>query len=219
MDYTSLISDMKTYMLRTDPPYVTKIPELIQQGIIRVYNNAKDLGFEITLNVDGIQANQSTIDKPGNWRETISIQMIDTQNNSIFLLPRSLEFCRTYWPNINLTAQPKYYSDVVTNLNNANLDNTYGSSKWLIVPTTNQVYNFVIIYLGIPLFNADNSTNFLTQRYPDLLLYSCLIEACLFLDNEEKRNKYEMMFSKELETINNMNRSRSTDRTVMRENN
>ena len=63
MDYTSLISDMKTYMLRTDPPYVTKIPDLIQQGIIRVYNNAKDLGFEITLNVDNVQANQSIINK------------------------------------------------------------------------------------------------------------------------------------------------------------
>jgi hypothetical protein len=219
MDYTSLISDMKTYMLRTDPPYVTKIPDLIQQGIIRVYNNAKDLGFEITLNVNAIQTNQSIINKPGNWRETISIQMIDLQNNSIFLLPRSLEFCRTYWPNVNLTAQPKYYSDMVPNLNNANLDNTYGNSNWFIAPTTDQVYNFVIIYLGIPLFNADNSTNFLTQRYPDLLLYSCLIEACLFLDNEEKRNKYDTMFSKELETINNMNRNRSTDRTVIRENN
>ena len=86
MDYTSLISDMKTYMLRTDPPYVTKIPDLIQQGIIRVYNNAKDLGFEITLNVDNVQANQSIINKPGNWRETVSIHMIDLQNNSIFLL-------------------------------------------------------------------------------------------------------------------------------------
>jgi hypothetical protein len=177
------------------------------------------LGFEITLNVNAIQTNQSIINKPGNWRETISIQMIDLQNNSIFLLPRSLEFCRTYWPNVNLTAQPKYYSDMVPNLNNANLDNTYGNSNWFIAPTTDQVYNFVIIYLGIPLFNADNSTNFLTQRYPDLLLYSCLIEACLFLDNEEKRNKYDTMFSKELETINNMNRNRSTDRTVIRENN
>lgn len=219
MDYTSLISDMKTYMLRTDPPYVTKIPDLIQQGIIRVYNNAKDLGFEITLNVDAVQANQSTINKPGNWRETISIQMIDRQNNSIFLLPRSPEFCKTYWPSLSLTSQPKYYSDVVSNPNNANLNNTYSNSSWFIAPTTDQVYNFVIIYLGIPLFNEENSTNFLTQRYPDLLLYSCLIEACLFLDNEEKRNKYEMMFSKELETINNMNRSRSSDRTVIRENN
>ena len=41
MDYTTLTSDMQTYMLRSDAPYVTKIPDLIRQGIIRVYNNAK----------------------------------------------------------------------------------------------------------------------------------------------------------------------------------
>lgn len=46
---------MKTYMLRTDPPYVTKIPDLIQQDIIRVYNNAKDLAiFKLKLNLTSL---------------------------------------------------------------------------------------------------------------------------------------------------------------------
>jgi hypothetical protein len=91
--------------------------------------------------------------------------------------------------------------------------------EWLISPTTDRIYNFTIVYLGIPLFNADNPVNFLTQRYPNLLLYSCLIEACLFLDDEEKRNKYQTMFEQELDTINRMNTGRSADRTVIRDNN
>jgi hypothetical protein len=80
-------------------------------------------------------------------------------------------------------------------------------------------YNFEIIYLGIPLFNNANQTNFLTVRYPNLLLYSCLIEAAIFLDNPAKLTEYKNMFNEELDTINNINKDRSADRTIIRENN
>lgn len=216
MNYNSLVSDMQSYMLRTDQPYLGKIPDLIQQGIIRVYNNAKDLGFELSTLLN-LQPNRNILNKPSNWRETIDILMIDNSNNISFLLPRSYEFCKTYWPynNTSQVGKPKYYADLVTG-NNLN-SNGYGS--WFISPSTDNFYTFNIKYLGIPLFNPTYQTNFLTQRYPNLLLYSCLIEACLFLDDEEKRNKYQTMFDQELETINRMNTGRSADRTVIRDNN
>jgi hypothetical protein len=221
MDYTTLTSDMQTYMLRSDAPYVTKIPDLIRQGIIRVYNNAKDLGFEIITTFRNIPAGTFILNKPGNWLDTVSIQMYDANFNVYFLQLRSYEFCRTYWPFYqNATrARPKYYADHTANVNNNQLANTYGQFRWFFAPVSDATYNFDVIYRGIPLFNADNSTNFLTQRYPDLLLYSCLIEACLFLDNEEKRAKYQSMFDQELATINNINTNRSADRTIIRDNN
>ena len=148
--------------------------------------------------------------------------MIDPVTADVtFLQPRSYEFARTYWPFYNNTtrAKPKYYVTHGQNNNNVRNNNPYGYAIWGIHPTMDKTYNFDVIYRGIPLFNADNSTNFLTQRWPDLLLYSCLIEACLFLDNEEKRAKYQSMFDQELATINDMNRNRSADRTIIRENN
>lgn len=216
MTYQSLTADMSTYMLRTDQPFIAKLPDLIEQGIIRVYNNAKDIGFEITTQLN-LVANRAILNKPVNWRETIDIQMIDATNNVSFLLPRSYEFCKTYWP-YNTTVQvnkPKYYADLPTGVN-ANSD---GYGAWFIAPSTDINYTFIIKYLGVPLFDVDNPTNFITQRYPSLLLCSCLIEASIFLDNEDKRNKYQMMFEKELETINRMNTNRSADRTVIRDNN
>ena len=222
MDYNSLTSDMQTYMLRSDSPYVTKIPDLIQQGLIRVYNNAKDLGFEIRTEIVNNTIGSSSIRKPGNWRETISILMFDNATRTAsYLSPRSREFNLTYWPAgyQNERGRPKYYNDGVYNLNNVDIANTYGNFYWNVIPNLDQAYTFDIIYLAIPLFNADNPVNFLTQRYPNLLLYSCLIEASIFLDNEDKRNKYQMMFKEELDTINRINSDRSADRTVIRENN
>ena len=221
MTYEGLANDLSLYMLRTDQPFVAKIPDLIQQGIIRVYNNAKDLGFEIITTFRNIPAGTFILNKPGNWLDTVSIQMYDADFKVTFLLPRSYDFCRTYWPFYqNATrGKPKYYSDHTSNVNNAQLANSYGTFRWFFAPVSDAIYNFDVIYRGIPLFNADNPVNFLTQRYPNLLLYSCLIEACLFLDDEEKRNKYQTMFDQELDTINRMNTGRSADRTVIRDNN
>lgn len=223
MNFNSLVLDLQHYMVRYDQPYIDKIPDLIQQGIIRIYNKAKDLGFEIVTRHINIPAGTTVIDKPSNWLETVSIQMINPDTtDEVFLIPRSFEFCKTYWPyysNPLKTAKPKYYADLANNLNNVNLQNTYGNMQWLITPTPDRIYNFTIIYLGIPLFNADNQTNFLTKRYPSLLLSSCLIEAALFLDNQPKLAEYRNMFNEELDTINKINKDRSADRTIIRENN
>lgn len=209
MNYTSLISDLQTYTLRTDAPYITKIPDIIQQAIIRIYNTASDIGFELNYG-NALNINQYLINKPGNWRETLSISVQGLDGNKIYLQERTYEYCKTYLPNNTIVGIPKYYCDFPRVNNNA-------YENWLVVPSANIKYILEIIYLGIPLFNNVNQTNFLTQRYPNLLLYSCLLEASLFLNNEEMRNKYETMFGKELETINGMNINRMTDRTVTRE--
>jgi len=211
MNYATLTSDLQTYMLRTDVPYLAKLPDIIQQGIIRIYNNAKDIGFEqyYTFN---LAQNNFLVTKPGNWQETISLSVVDANGNKIFLQERTYEYCKTYLPNSNVLGIPKYYSDIPVN---PQAPNSY--TVWLIVPSANAAYDVNVIYLGRPNFDGVNDTNFLTQRYPNLLLYSCLMEASLFLNNEESRNKYEMMFGKELETINRMNVDRTTDRTVMRD--
>lgn len=208
MNYATLTSDLQTYMLRTDEPYLAKLPDIIQQGIIRIYNNAKDIGFEIVEDIP-LANNNFTIEKPGNWRETISMGLVN-EGSITYLLPRTYEYCITYQPVAAAVGTPKFYYDFAINANG-----TYRS--WNVVPATNRDCRVIVVYLGIPLFDGTYDTNFLTQRYPNLLLYSCLMEASLFLNNEESRNKYEMMFGKELETINRMNVDRTTDRTVMRD--
>ena len=222
MNFNSLKLDLQHYMVRYDEPYINKLNDLIQQGIIRVYNKAKDLGFEIRYQFTNNEIGSNTWQKPANWRETISVLMIDVATQTAtYLMPRSREFCLTYWPvgYQNRNGRPKYYADGVLNLNNSDLANTYNRHYWTFIPNLDQAYNFDILYLGIPLFNADNQTNFLTQRYPNLLLYSCLIEACLFLDNSAKLAEYKNLFNEELDTINKINKDRSADRTVIRENN
>ena len=114
MNYVTLTSDLQTYMLRTDEPYLAKLPDIIQQGIIRIYNNAKDIGFEIRDNFT-LSNNSYVIRKPTNWRETISFSVVN-DGLITYLLPRTYEYCTTYQPNLAITGTPKFYYDA----NNAN---------------------------------------------------------------------------------------------------
>lgn len=222
MNYNSLVLDLQHYMIRYDQPFIDKIPDLIQQGIINIYNKANDIGFEIITTFRNIQAGTFSLNSPVNYLKLISIQMIDPITSDVtFLSPRSYEFIRNYWPfyqNVN-RSKPKYYAVHGQNVNNVRNNDPYQRVIWMITPTTDKIYDFDVIYHGIPLFNIDNQTNFLTIRYPQLLLYSCLIEAALFLDNQPKLAEYKNMFNEELDTINKINKDRSADRTVIRENN
>ena len=215
MDYNTLIVTLQQYMLRTDDPFVAQIPNLIEQGIIRIYNNAKDIGFERFVNIDTI-ANDPVINKPNNWLETLSFSITpQAGGNTTFLLPRTTQFCTTYWPNVANTSQPKFYSDVNTTGQGDNPTIFY--QRWNLAPVPDAVYVCNIIYAGIPLFDGANTTNFLTSRYPDLLLYSCLIECCLFLDSEEKRLKYDAMYKEELASVMAMSTNRYGDKITTRD--
>ena len=216
MNYTTLVESLKDYMIRYDPPFVTQIPNFIQQGIIRIYNNTKDEGFEKFLTPANTGIGNRTVIKPNDWLETLSFNLTPlVGGDSFFLLPRSYQFCRNYWPNRLNTAPPKFYCDVNT-INQAALQTQF-YQKWELVPTPDAVYTINIVYAGTPNFNNAAGTNFLTERYPNLLLFSCLIECCLFLDNEEKRVKYDAMYKEELASVMAINTGRFDDKTVNRD--
>src|ERR1043165_8601396 len=167
MDYNSLIAQMQQYTKRSDDNFINQIPNFIEQAINRIYYEAKDIGFEViksgTLTPDnGNQEILFTV----NWRETLSFTLMDVRLNPIsqILLPRSYEFCLSYWPNLDISGIPLFYSM-----------RSYGNFYLSPIPDAN--YNYELNYLGIPLLNAQNTRNFLTDRYPSLLLNATLVEA------------------------------------------
>lgn len=99
-----------------------------------------------------------------------------------FLLPRSYEWCREYWPDPTQTGDPRFYAD-------------YGFSNWLIVPTPSVVAPIEIAYyqLDNPITSA-NQTNWLTVNASDLLLYACLVETAPFLQDDPRIQTWNAAF-------------------------
>jgi hypothetical protein len=99
-----------------------------------------------------------------------------------FLLPRSYEWCREYWPNPTQTGEPRFYAD-------------YGFSNWLIVPTPSAASPIEIAYyqLDNPITSV-NQTNWLTDNASDLLLYACLVETAPFLKDDDRIQTWNAAF-------------------------
>lgn len=205
MNYQSLVAQIIAYANRSDATFTSQIDNLITQGINRIYSQAPNIGFQLISDFD-ININQSIIEKPAFWKETISLGFTITGANpfSDYLLSRSYEFCRIYWRNINAVAPPLFYAD-------------FTSTQFFISPTADKLYNMRHIYLSVPLFNALNPTNFLTLRYPSLLLYACMIEVVMFLKDDELVSKWEASYNRELTNIIGDTKKLYTDRIVKRD--
>ncbi|MCP4264858.1 MAG: hypothetical protein GY777_04660 [Candidatus Brocadiaceae bacterium] len=200
MNYTTLTEQIKSYANRTDALFNAQIPNFIEQGINRIYSEAKNIGFEVTK-IGDIAMSNTTIDKPANWRETISLEIYtEDQTFSKFLFNRSYEFCKSYWPNQTLTAEPSFYADYKD------------YEKFFFSPTADKAYKYRLIYLGIPLFNVQNGENFLTRRYPRLLFYACMLEAMPFLKDDERLGQFEQLYASSLDDINKDSTARYVDR-------
>ncbi len=205
MDYNTLTKQIQSYANRDDAAFIEQIPNFIEQGINRLYSEAKNIGWEVVITGD-VVLNATTVPKPAGWLETISLELYSAdQTFSKFLFPRSYEFCKSYWPNQTLTSEPQFYSYL----------DAY--KDFFISPTADKAYKYRLIYLGTPIFNGGNATNFLTQRYPRLLFYACMLEAMPFLKDDERLGSFEQLYASSLSDINKDSANRYVDRTSERD--
>lgn len=207
MDYNTLILQIRAYAKRDDTFFTSQIPNFINQAINRIYSEAKGIGFEITSQ-SNLNRNNTLFDKPAGWKETVSFRIIDDRGPSpitSYLYLRPYEFCQSYWPDSTITGTPQFFADY----------NNYLS--YYIAPTPDYPYQVELIYLGLPNFGPGNITNFLTQRYPNLLLYACMLEAMPFLKDDERAPLFESFYNRALENINNDARKLYNDRVSKRD--
>ena len=213
MNYNSLKNQIISYTNRNEPVFISNIPDLINQAMSDIYSRAKTIGFQKTIQGE-FDVNQPFIQKPGDYKSTINLQY--TNNSKVnFLLNRNYEFCTTYWPNItssDVNTPPLFYSaDLDVAQENAAPAFIY------IAPTPAIAYPYILTYLSFPpVFNEQSNQNFLTDKYPNLLLYGCMVQAIPFLKSDERAALFTSLYEKELENINKDTVERYTDRVVKR---
>ena len=133
---------------------------------------------------------------------TATISLANVKRN--FLLPRSYEFCRTYWPDPTATGNPRFYSD-------------YGFANWLVVPTLSAAFPIEVAYYELSqLLDATNQTNWLTENAPDVLLYAALLEATPFLKNDGRLEVWQGMYDRAAKGYQAEDKGRMSDRAQTR---
>jgi hypothetical protein len=211
--FNSLLADLRKYLERgsvTDPEVFNQLPALINLAERNIARGLKVLGTQnVVISIPptgGLVAGVSVYAKPDRWRDTISMCYGGglSLNDRKFLFPRSLEYCRTYWPNSDGREEPEFYAD-------------YDYQHWLIVPTPVITRPWEIIYYQQPpLLDTVNQTNWLSDYAPDALLYRSLLECEPFLKNDERMGTWQNMFTSAMGLLDGEDMQRIIDRTTTR---
>lgn len=191
LTYDSLTQAVQDYLERNDARLVSEIPLFIMLGERRVARDLKILGLKVAI-TDNLLANASTFQKPNRWLNDSSFNIGTGPgfNTRLYLQQRSIEFCRTYWPDPTATGQPKYYAS------------DYNYNYWFVCPTPDVAYPYEILYYETPQFiDSTISTNVLTLYTPELLLYATLLETASYLKDDERIPVWTDYYTKSVKNI------------------
>jgi len=128
---------------------------------------------------------------PSDLRIIRYVQLTDASGDQVYLEKRDTSFMAEYYntPSTQL-GLPKYY---------ANWDANY----WVVAPTPDNTYSITLAYIKQPasITTSDSATTYVSNKYQDLLLYACLVEAYGYLKGPaDMLQYYEQSYSKAAQT-------------------
>ena len=135
---------------------------------------------------------------PDNLRFIRYVQLKDQAGNQFYLEQRDTSFMAEYYstPGTQAVDIPKYY---------ANWDETF----WVVAPTPDKTYEITISYDKEPDSITDTTSSpapattgtYLSNKYQDLLLYACLVNAYGYLKGpQDMLQYYQAQYNEALES-------------------
>ena len=191
---TNLQDDIKSYT-EVDSTVFTEavLNRFIQNAEERIYRSFDaDMERHYATSTTIIGNRYVTI--PADLRVIRYVQLKDSYGNQVYLEQRDPSYIATYYdtPGTASSTLPKYY---------ANWDENY----WVIAPTPNAAYEITLAYNKNPTSLTDASVSatgtYLSNKYQDLLLYACLVNAYAYLKGpQDMLQYYQAAYKEALET-------------------
>ena len=191
---TNLQDDIKSYT-EVDSTVFTEavLNRFIQNAEERIYRSFDaDMERHYATSTTIIGNRYVTI--PADLRVIRYVQLKDNSGNQVYLEQRDPSYIATYYdtPGTASSTLPKYY---------ANWDENY----WVIAPTPNAAYEITLAYNKNPTSLTDASVSatgtYLSNKYQDLLLYACLVNAYAYLKGpQDMLQYYQAAYNEALET-------------------
>jgi hypothetical protein len=150
----------------------TILTTIIKNSENKIYREADsdDNRFYATSN---LAAGNRYVTIPSDLRFIRYVQLTDASGKQVFLEKKDTSYMAAYYDTPGTQSGfPKYY---------ANWDANY----WLVAPTPDTTYAITLAYVKQPTSLTDSSVSasgtYLSNKYQDLLLYGCLVEAYGYL--------------------------------------
>jgi hypothetical protein len=163
IDYTETDSNVLT---------TTILNDIIEHAESRIFRNV-DLDIFKKYKTANLTIGDPFVAMPGATPQLFAfvryIQIFDTDNVRITLEKKDTSFINEFVPNRTTTGTPKYY---------ANWDN----DTLLLAPSPDATYTVELAYNAQTTgLSSSNTTTWVSNNAPEMLLYACLVEAFKFL--------------------------------------
>ena len=130
---------------------------------------------------------------PSDLRISRYEQLKDGSNKQTFLEKRDTNFMAEYYDTPGTASGlPKYYAN-------------WDANFWVVAPTPDSTYEITLAYIKQPTSLTDSSVSatgtYVSNKYQDLLLYACLVEAYGYLKGPaDMLQYYEASFRRAMQT-------------------
>ena len=197
MNYSELLTNVRNYTEVT--------ADVLTNAVINVFITNTENQIDRLLDSDAQRryatttctANNAFLDvsgPEGGFRFARGLQLIDSNDNRVWLEQRDTTFMDEYSVQRSTTTdtgQPKYW---------ANWDN----NTLILAPTPNQVYTLEMWYNETPeRLSNTNTTTFISNNAPEVLLYGVLSETFSYLKNIQDMQLYSQKFQTALTAFAN----------------
>ena len=190
---TNLQTDIRNYTEVDDSVLTTavinRIIENAENKIYRAVDSDADRFYATSNTVNG----NRYVTIPSDLRIIRYVQIKDSTdgNKQKFLEQRDTSFMAEYYstPGTSAVDIPKYY---------ANWDEEF----WVVAPTPDRTYDITLAYdKEPPTITTETGGTYLSNKYSDLLLYACLVNAYGYLKGpQDMLQYYQAAYNEALET-------------------
>jgi len=182
MTYTlaELETDIKGYTEVNSNVFTTPIlNRFIKNAESKIYRSV-DADLERNYATSNLIIGNRYVTIPADLRFIRYVQLKDSEGNQFYLEQRDTSFMAEYYssPGTSSVDIPLYF---------ANWDEDY----WVVAPTPDKTYDITLAYNKEPesITSATGGT-FLSNKYQDLLLYACLVNAYGYLKGPQDMIQY-----------------------------
>ena len=170
---TNLQDDIRNYTEVDDGVFSTGVLNtIIKNAENRIYRevDSDDNRFYATSN---LQAGNRYVTIPSDLRIIRYAQLRNAAGDQVFLEKRDTSFMAEYYDTPGTQSGfPKYYAN-------------WDANFWVVAPTPDSTYHITLAYIKQPTSLTDSSVSstgtYVSNKYQDLLLFACLVEAYGYL--------------------------------------
>ena len=183
LTYNSLVAMLEAWCEDDDDEFVEQIPNIIGLSECELQ---KDLDLEI-FNVTATGAFTTgqagrLLAKPADLLVLRTMQYT-SGSTIVHMLKRDAEYIEDYWPDISLTAAPKFFAE-------------YTDTQWLVGPCPDSAYTYKVRYTKRPAsLSASNQTTWLGTYAGDALFKCCMKHAEQYLKEDLAEGSRITMFT------------------------